>query len=309
MSSALPRGPSVGFAAPSPPAAGRMRTGASASGRLGVVAGGGALPLAVAEGCRTSNRPVFVLRLDGFADADFDGFEQAAAPLGRFGEAIDKLKAAGCTSVCFAGQVARPDFARLAFDELGLRVAPDLIAAAAQGDDALLRATAQIFADAGFAIEGVQAVTQSLLLPAGVLGAVSPGDEIRADIVKALSIARAMGALDVGQGAVVARGLVLAVEAQEGTDAMLARVAGLPPALRGAPDGRQGVLAKAPKPMQDRRLDLPVIGPTTIEGARAAGLAGVVGEAGGVLLIDRERVIALADAHGLFVLGVAPDGG
>ena len=276
--------------------------------RLGLVAGGGALPVAIAQDCKAKGRPVFVLRLEGFADDAFEGFDTATAPLGRFGEAIDWLKAAGCGSVCFAGHVARPDFASLAFDDVGRRAAPTLVAAAAQGDDALLRATAQVFADAGFAIEGAQAVTQSLLLPTGVLGAVSPAADSQKDIVKALAVARAMGALDVGQGAVIARGLVLAVEAQEGTDAMLARVAGLPQALRGAAERRSGVLAKAPKPIQDRRLDLPVIGPKTIEAAAAAGLAGVVGEAGGVILLDRMQVIALADALGLFVLGVAPDG-
>ena len=116
-----------------------------------------------------------------------------------------------------------------------------------------------------------------------------------------MRIARAMGALDIGQGAVVAHGVVLAVEAQEGTDALLRRIATLPAALRGA----GGVLAKAPKPIQERRVDLPTLGVATIEAAAMAGLVGIVGEAGGVLVLDRAAVAATADRLELFVCGEA----
>jgi DUF1009 family protein len=129
-----------------------------------------------------------------------------------------------------------------------------------------------------------------------------------ADVHRALDVARAIGRLDVGQGAVVCRGLVLAVEAQEGTDAMLARVADLPVALRGQPGASAGVLAKAPKPIQETRIDLPTIGPTTIHAVARAGLAGIVGEAGGLLVLDREAVIELADELGVFILGVESAG-
>ena len=120
---------------------------------------------------------------------------------------------------------------------------------------------------------------------------------------QALRIARATGALDIGQGAVVCDGLVLAVEAQEGTDAMLRRCAALPAAVRGAPEARRGVLAKAPKPIQERRVDLPTLGVATVEAAAAAGLAGVVVEAGAALVLDRAAVTAAADRLGLFVWG------
>lgn len=276
------------------------------SGRLGLIAGAGALPAAIAQHCRATGRPIFVVRLADFANPALAAFEGDEVNLGQFGRAIEVMKAAGCETVCFAGAVSRPDFARLVFDDLGMAVAPRLLQAAREGDDALLRAVSALFAEAGFRIEGAHEAMQALLLPARALGAVSPEPEHRADIQKAFEIARAMGRLDVGQGAVVASGLVLAVEAQEGTDAMLARVAGLPAALRGGADARRGVLAKAPKPIQDRRLDLPVIGPVTIEAAAAAGLAGVVGEAGGVILLDRPGVVAAADRLGLFVLGVEP---
>ena len=118
----------------------------------------------------------------------------------------------------------------------------------------------------------------------------SPTDEQLADLRKALHVAETSGELDIGQGAVVCDGLVLAVEAQEGTDAMLARVADLPADLRGAPSARKGVLAKAPKPIQDLRVDLPTIGARTVELAAAAGLAGVGGVAGQLIVIDRAAI-------------------
>jgi DUF1009 family protein len=136
---------------------------------------------------------------------------------------------------------------------------------------------------------------------------VAPGPEHQADIQRALHVARQIGALDIGQGAVVCDGLVLAVEAQEGTDAMLRRVAHeISPAVRGAPGAYRGVLAKAPKPIQETRVDLPTIGLATIQRAAAAGLAGIVGEAGRLLVLDREQVIELADDLGLFIHGVEP---
>ena len=142
-----------------------------------------------------------------------------------------------------------------------------------------------------------------LTLAAGTPTIRTPLAGERADLVHAMTVARAIGALDIGQGAVCCAGLILAVEAQEGTDSMLRRVAELPPAVRGTPLARRGVLAKVRKPMQDMRVDLPVIGPDTIRAAAAAGLAGIAGEAGAVLLIDRSETVRLADAFELFVTG------
>jgi DUF1009 family protein len=274
--------------------------------KLGLVAGGGALPLTLAERCRAAGRPLYVIRLKGFAEPPLDAFDGAEAGVAELGRVFDHLRRAGCEAVCFAGLVARPDFAALKPDLRGLKVLPGAIAAARRGDDALLRFLLAEFEKEGFAVEGAQEVDDSLTLPEGPLGAVAPGPEHAHDVAQALSVARAIGGLDIGQGAVVADGLVLAVEAQEGTEAMLRRCAELPQALRGTAEARRGVLAKAPKPIQERRIDLPVIGPATVERAAAAGLAGVVGEARGILVVDRAGVIAAADRLGLFVLGVAP---
>jgi UDP-2,3-diacylglucosamine hydrolase len=274
--------------------------------KLGLIAGGGGLPLALAEHCQRTGRPYFVIRLKGFAEPPLEDHPGESAGLAEIGRIVRLARSAGCEALCFAGMVRRPDFAALTPDMRGLTWLPGAAMAARRGDDALLRFLMNGFEKEGFAIEGAHDVMGELTLPPGPLGAHAPGEAHAADVAKAIETARAIGALDIGQGAVVCDGLVLAVEAQEGTDAMLGRVAELPPTLRGAPDRRRGVLAKVPKPIQEERVDLPTIGLASIEGAARAGLAGIVGVAGKMLVLDREAVVAAADAAGLFVVGV-PD--
>jgi DUF1009 family protein len=274
-----------------------------ARGRLGLIAGGGALPLAIAARCEAEGRPVFVVRLTSFADphlARYPGLEAGMAEIGRI---LAALKAASCTAVCFAGIVNRPDFKALKPDFKGATLLPGIISAATRGDDALLRKILSVFETEGYAIEGADDILGGETLTPGALGRVQPDEKQLADLRKALHVAEKAGELDIGQGAVVCDGLVLAVEAQEGTDAMLARVAGLPSDLRGQPAALKGALGKAPKPIQDLRVDMPVIGSRTLELAAAAGLAGVGGKAGRLILIDRSAIIEVADRLGLFVWG------
>ena len=271
--------------------------------KLGLIAGGGALPVSVAARCEAEGRPVFVVRLAGFADVHLARYPGLEAGMVEFGRILSALKKAGCTAVCFAGTVSRPDFRTLKPDLKGAALMPGIIAAATRGDDALLRKILSVFEGEGYAIEGADDILGGETLTAGALGAVRPTEEQLSDLRKALHVAEKSGELDVGQGAVVCHGLVLAVEAQEGTDAMLARVAGLPADLRGSARERKGALAKAPKPIQDMRVDMPVIGARTVEMAAAAGLAGVGGLAGGLILIDRAGLIEAADRLGLFVWG------
>lgn len=271
--------------------------------RLGLIAGGGDLPLSIAARCEAEGRPVFVVRLTGFADphlARYPGIEAGMAEIGRV---LTALKKAGCGAVCFAGIVNRPDFRSLKPDFKGATLLPGIIKAATQGDDALLRKILSIFEGEGYAIEGADDILGGETLAAGALGRVQPTVEQLSDLKKALHVAEKAGELDIGQGAVVCDGLVLAVEAQEGTDAMLARVAGLPADLRGRPGAARGALGKAPKPIQDLRVDMPVMGARTLEMAAAAGLAGVGGLAGQLILIDRPAIVAAADRLGLFVWG------
>jgi DUF1009 family protein len=276
--------------------------------KLGLVAGGGGLPLEILNACRIADRPTFVVRLKGFAGPELAQFDGVDAGLAEFGKTFKALKNARCQAVCFAGLVPRPDFAALRPDLRGLAALPGAMAAASKGDDALLRYIIHEFEREGFAVEGADQVVGGLTLGEGPLGARAPTDADGVDIDRAMQAARVLGELDIGQAAVSVRGVVLALEAQEGTDAMLGRCAQLPSALRGAPEAPVGVLAKAPKPIQDRRIDLPTIGPETVMAAARAGLAGIVGEAGGLLIIDRPAVIATADELGLFILGVAREG-
>jgi hypothetical protein len=272
--------------------------------KLGLIAGGGGLPLALAEHCRQTGRPYLVIRLKGFADRPLAAHPGDAAGIAEIGRIVRLARDADCEALCFAGIVRRPDFAALKPDMRGLTWLPGAALAARNGDEALLRFLMNGFEKEGFVIEGAHEVMGELKLPPGPLGAHAPGDVHAADIAKAIETARAMGALDIGQGAVVCDGLVLAVEAQEGTDTMLRRVAELPADLRGAPGRRRGVIAKVAKPIQEERVDLPTIGLATVEGAASAGLAGIVGVAGKMLVLDRDAVVDAADAAGLFVVGV-----
>lgn len=271
--------------------------------KLGLIAGGGALPLSVAARCEAEGRPVFVVRLAGFADPHLARYPGVDAGMAEIGRVLSALKKAGCDAVCFAGTVSRPDFKALKPDFKGMSLLPGIIAEAAKGDDALLRKILSVFENEGYAIEGADDILGGETLPVGALGAVSPTPNQIADLKKALYVAEKAGELDIGQGAVVCDGLVLAVEAQEGTDAMLARVAGLPTDLRGSAAERKGALGKAPKPIQDLRVDMPVMGSRTIELAAAAGLAGVGGVAGKLILIDHPAIVEAADRLGLFVWG------
>ena len=271
--------------------------------KLGLIAGGGALPLSVAARCEAEGRPVFVVRLAGFADPHLARYPGVDAGMAEIGRVLSALKKAGCDTVCFAGTVNRPDFKSLKPDFKGMTLLPGIIAEAAKGDDALLRKILSVFESEGYAIEGADDILGGETLPAGALGALTPTPDQLKDLKKALHVAEKAGELDIGQGAVVCDGLVLAVEAQEGTDAMLARVAGLPADLRGAPSDRKGALGKAPKPIQDLRVDMPVMGSRTIELAAAAGLAGVGGVAGKLILIDHPAIVEAADRLGLFVWG------
>lgn len=274
--------------------------------KLGLIAGGGDLPREIIKACRAADRPIFVIRLKGMAEADLGGEDGYDSGVGELGRTFKALKGQGCRAVCFAGNVPRPDFAALRPDLRGMAALPGAIAAARQGDDALLRFMAGEFEKEGFVVEGADQVVAGLTLGEGPLGRHSPREGDQLDIDRAMTAARAIGGLDIGQAAVAVRGVVLALEAQEGTDAMLARCAQLPAALRGDANASAGVLAKATKPIQDRRIDLPTIGPATVVAAARAGLAGIVGEAGALLVVDRPAVIQTADDLGLFVFGLPP---
>jgi DUF1009 family protein len=274
--------------------------------KLGLIAGGGSLPVEIAEHCQRSGRPLFVVRLKGFAGEGLERYAGAEVGLAELGKCFKALKRAGCEAVCLAGQVNRPDFSSLMPDLRGLAALPAAIAAARKGDDALLRMLVGEFEKEGFAVEGAHEVMDDLGLGEGLLGRVAPGPEHATDVAQALEVARAVGRLDAGQGAVVCRGLVLALEAAEGTDAMLARIGTLRESLRGTAVRKRGVLVKALKPTQDAKTDMPVVGVQTVRNAAAVFLAGIAVEAGAALILDKAAVAAEADRLGLFVTGLKP---
>ncbi|WP_395648337.1 LpxI family protein [Terricaulis sp.] len=278
----------------------------SAYAKLGLIAGGGELPVLLAEHLKAGGSPYFVARIAPYADAALDAHPGATLGLGAMGARMKAMKDAGVDAIVLIGQVPRPDLGKLELDEGAIAMLPAIMAALQEGDDTLLRAVLSEHEKAGFRVLGADAVMADLLARPGVWGAVEPTPKQFGDVKRAAKLAAAIGSYDVGQGVVVADGVVLAVEAQEGTDRMLARVAEFPETLRGSAERRRGVLVKRPKPIQDMRIDLPVVGVQTIERAASAGLAGVAVQAGSALVVRREAIIAAADKAGLFVLGFDP---
>lgn len=268
---------------------------------LAIVAGRGALPRLIAEDCARNGRPYRVVVFAGTVLDWLDGHPVIPAAFEKPGRLFAALRSAGCGAVTFAGGLVRPRLRPLRFDLTMWRLAPRLLAAVRAGDDATLRAVASVFEAAGFRVVAPQALLPELPAAAGVPTRALPSPADRADAARAAAIVAALGAVDVGQAAVVAQGVCLGLESIQGTDALLAFVADSGARFRPDPTGARGVLFKGPKPGQDRRLDLPAIGPDTVRGAAAAGLAGIVIEAEGVMVLDWRATIAVADAAGLFL--------
>lgn len=270
---------------------------------IGLIAGGRNLPLYVAEAVRQRGLKLTTIEIDPDCPAGrFDGSHRL--PISKFGKILKTFEKAGVTHICLAGHVGRPDFSQFKPDMSAMRYLPGTLKAAKKGDDALLRHVMSIFEANGFKILPAQAICSSLLISRGPLGSVPLSAAHRSDAEQAMKVASLIGKADIGQGAVVAKGVVLAVEAQEGTDAMLDRVATLPPGLSGTSKARVGVLAKRLKPGQDDRVDLPTIGPKTVKLAADAGLAGIIADMDEAFIIDREETIRLADHYGLFIVGL-----
>jgi DUF1009 family protein len=273
---------------------------------VGLIAGAGALPRLIAEERARRAQRYLVVAFEGAAPDWIGGHPHAIVAFEKPGALFRALRAAGVDTVVFAGGLARPQLRPLRFDATAIALAPTILPLLRQGDDALLRGLAATFEREGFRLAGAHALLGGLLAPDGPIAARRPSDHDRADIERAATLAAALGALDVGQGAVVEDGACLGLETRQGTDALLDFVAATPARLR-APRGRpSGVLYKAPKPGQDWRADLPAIGPETMRRAAAAGLAGVAVQARGVLVLDLEATRAEADRLGLFLTGRPP---
>jgi DUF1009 family protein len=276
-----------------------------AQGPLAIVAGGGSIPIAVAEAVMRRGRRVVLFPVRGWADpAAVERFPHYWVAVGQGGRLARYAHAEGCRDMVLVGTALRPALTSLRLDWTTLRLLPEIWRAFRGGDDHLLSGVARIFHDLGFRVVGAHEVAPEILMPRGNIGTLGPGQRDLADIARGLALLRAIGPFDVGQAVVVADNQVLAVEAVDGTDNMLERIAELRERGRVATGKGVGVLIKAPKPTQDRRLDMPAIGPKTVEAAARAGLAGIAVVAESTIVAEPAELARAADAARLFVCGV-----
>jgi len=274
---------------------------------LAIICGGGSLPFAVADAVARRGRRAVLFPIRGFGDpAAVERYPHHWIALGQFGRMCRLASAERCRDVVFIGNLIRPSLREIRLDWQTIRLMPRVARLYRGGDDRLLSGIGRIFEEHGFRLLGAHEVAPEILVREGVMGKRRPSERDEADIATGLAVLAAMGPFDIGQAAVVASGHVIAVEAAEGTDTMLARVAELRRLGRIRYPVGVGVLVKAPKPSQDRRLDLPSIGPQTVAGVIRAGLAGLAVVAGGTIMAQPDAVVATADRGKIFVIGL-PD--
>ena len=265
--------------------------------KLAILAGRGPLPAQVAAAALAQGAQVFVLAFEGETDPDLvRELPHRWVPLGAVGQAIDALRAAGVEEVVLIGAVRRPSLGSL--DRRGMQLLTRL-GLRRHGDDQLLRLIVAELEGEGFRVIGADMLIEDVLATEGPMTRLVPDADAMRDVALGVEVALRLGDLDIGQAAIVQQGLVLGVEAAEGTDALIARCAGL------RRPGRGGILVKIKKPGQERRADLPTIGPHTVRLAAETGIAGIAVQAGHCLIIERAELIAAADRAGLFVIGVA----
>ena len=267
--------------------------------KLGIIAGGGSLPMALVEQCKKQNRPFCVLALKGHADPDLFPTDIPIKwiRLGAVGKGFAEMKKQGVTEMVLIGGVHRPSLTELCPDWRGLKFFAK-IGFKALGDDGLLRAVINEIERSGFKVVGIDDIMPSLLAPKGVLGVCEPSKADRVDIIRGIEVAKLLGRADVGQAVIVQQGLVLSVEGIEGTANLIKRTKEL------KRSGGGGVLVKVSKPQQERRVDLPTIGIETVRDIKEAGFRGIAVEAGSVLIADCEQTMRLADKLGIFIVGV-----
>ena len=275
---------------------------------LAIICGGGSFPAAVADAvARRGRRPV-MFGIKGWADAAvIERYAHHWIAIGQAGRFFRLARTEHCRDVLFIGTVLRPPLSALRLDWETIKLMPRVIRFFRGGDDKLLSGVAGVAETGGLRVVGVKDVAPEIFVPQGVLGRHAPTERDRADIARALTVIGALGPFDVGQAAIVADNNVLAVEAAEGTDNMLMRIAELRKLGRVTSPLGAGVLVKAPKSGQDRRFDLPSIGPRTIENIARAGLAGLAVTAGSTMIAEADQAIAAADRAGIFLVGVCED--
>ncbi len=269
--------------------------------KLCIIAGGGSLPQQLITHCTNTGREVFVIAIEGNADKNINlnGIDHIWIKIGQAGSGFAKLKEKKINELVMIGTIKRPTIKDLVPD---LKTAKFFakIALKSLGDDGILRALINEFKQDGIRVIGIQDVMPDILIKSGVLGKHKPNKQSLADIKRALEVATQLGKLDVGQAVIVQEGLVLGVEGIEGTGELIKRCAEY------KRKGQDGVLLKLRKPQQDLRVDLPTIGPKTIEDAHKYGLKGVCLHAGNGLIVDEKETINLANKYKIFLMGIDP---
>lgn len=271
--------------------------------KLGIVAGAGLLPGMIRSVCLQQGREIFVLAVEGTTDpAAVEGVPHIWMKMGEIAHALDRLKEQNLGELVMAGHLPRPSLTTLKPSLATTRLLARVGAAFFSGDDALLSTITRIFEEENIRVVGADEILTDLIAPAGPIGRHLPDRHAQADIRVGVEAAHILGQLDIGQAVLVQQGRILGVEAAEGTDELIHRCK---PYIEANEKG--GVLVKAKKPGQERRVDLPAIGPNTIRLAAEAGLAGIAIQAGGALVIDRKAVADIANAAGIFVIGFSRD--
>ena len=273
---------------------------------IAIICGGGSFPGAVADAVARSGRRAVMFAIKGWADAALvEHYPHHWVALGQVGRFRRLANDEGCRHALLIGTLLRPPLRQIRLDWQTIRLMPRIIRAFRGGDDWLLSSIGKMMEELlGLRLVGLNEVAPDIIVPEGVLGRHQPSQRDRSDITRALDLIGVMGPFDVGQAVVVANNHVLAVEAAEGTDNLLLRLSDLRREGRVTAPERVGVLVKAPKPGQDRRFDLPAIGPATVRNAAHAGLAGIAVAAGSTIIADAAETVAAADGAGLFLIGV-----
>ncbi|WP_040920571.1 LpxI family protein [Saccharibacter floricola] len=268
---------------------------------VGIIAGGGPLPAQLAQAVQRQGRAVFLVGIAGFANPELlSPFPHRFCRLAAAGEILDAFRAHHCRELVLIGPIKRPAWRDLKPDAEGARILMRLGRAVFSGDDGLLASVVRVLEEKGFAVRGAHEFLHDELGPRGALGRIEPDEQAHRDMERAARVLRVMAPLDIGQGCVVQNGLVLAVEALEGTDGMLQRCRAL------KQEGVGGILLKMPKTGQELRADMPALGAETVRRAAEAGLRGIAFAAGGTLLMNKQECVKEADRLGLFLYGYAP---
>ncbi|MCE3233189.1 MAG: hypothetical protein K0R98_1446 [Rickettsiaceae bacterium] len=265
--------------------------------KIGLIAGEGDLPEKIIKECIQSGREIFVICLSA-KPSSANKVDHVNLGIASVGKAIKNLRAENVKTLVFAGGLKRPKISSLRPDAGGMKLMAKISKARLIGDNSLLSIIINFFESEGFKVIGAEKILGDLVMPPGILGKIKPNKHAQKDIATGASIARSIGNLDIGQSVIIQNGVIIGVEAIEGTDELIKRCAKLQQEEHG------GILVKMKKPLQDKRIDLPTIGKNTIINAHKAGLIGIAIEAGGALILDKTEVVNKADELGLFVVGV-----